>query len=766
MNVLLIGSGGREHTLAWKLGQSKKLKGLFNLPGNPGTAQHGQNLPGNPVDLDCLVSTARQVEADLVVIGPEVPLAAGAADSLRQAGFAVFGPGAGAAQIESSKAFSKVFMERHGLPSASFKVFDQFEAATSYASGLQPESIVLKASGLAAGKGVYLPSDKAEVDATLRSLLVEQRLGEAGREVIIEERLQGREVSVLAFCDGRDLLVMPPVQDHKTLLEGGMGPNTGGMGTFAPSPHCPPPLLDQVREEILQKTVDGLREEGLPFSGVLYAGLILTTDGPRLLEFNCRFGDPETQVILPLLDSDLLDILEACAYGKLKEVAGSVRWNPGAAVCVVLSAAGYPDTPQTGQVIQGLQNLPAEAWAFHAGTRLKNGDLTTAGGRVLGVTATGIDLAQAVDRAYQAVEKITFTGMHYRRDIGRSEEAVPAGPKGSYEAAGVSLAVGNRAVSLIKEHVRATFTPGVLSDVGAFGGLFSLAELKDMQDPVLAASTDGVGTKVDLAARAGRFAGLGEDIVNHCINDILVQGARPLFFLDYFAASKLIPEQIAEILRGMSKACREAGCALLGGETAEMPGVYAQGRFDVAGTIVGVVERSAILPQMGIKPGDVLLGLESSGPHTNGYSLIRQIFADTPLDKVFPELGIPLAEALLAPHRSYLGWLNGLLFGESPGIVKALAHLTGGGFYDNIPRVLPPGCGARLDSSAWDAPPVFELIERLGDVERREMYQVFNMGIGMVVFVDKSNVQQALASLPGPAWVMGEVIAGEGVQID
>lgn len=329
-----------------------------------------------------------------------------------------------------------------------------------------------------------------------------------------------------------------------------------------------------------------------------------------------------------------------------------------------------------------------------------------------------------------------------------------------YAASGVDIDAGNRAVELMRDAVRATYGPEVLAGIGAFGGLFDAAALKAMRAPVLVASTDGVGTKVKLAARAGRYGSLGYDIVNHCVNDILVQGARPLFFLDYFASSKIVPEQVATIASGMAAACREAGCALLGGETAEMPGVYAVGEFDVVGTVVGVVERAEILPRPGLRTGDRLIGLRSSGPHTNGYSLIRRIFEDVPLDTVLPELGVPLADALLAPHRSYLHVLQSALY-HSPPLVKALAHLTGGGFIENIPRVLPAGLGAMVRLGSWPVPPLFQLIQQRGGVPLEEMYRVFNMGIGMVAMVAPEHVRALQEALGEETWVIGELTPSE-----
>ena len=308
----------------------------------------------------------------------------------------------------------------------------------------------------------------------------------------------------------------------------------------------------------------------------------------------------------------------------------------------------------------------------------------------------------------------------------------------------------------MKDAVKSTYTPSVLAGIGSFGGLFDASALKRMKSPVLVASTDGVGTKVKLAASAGRYRGIGHDIVNHCINDILVQGARPLFFMDYFATSKLNPEQTAEVVTGIAEACKEAGMALLGGETAEMPGVYQPNEFDVAGTIVGVLERDEVLPRKNLKAGDVLLGLKSGGAHTNGYSLIRKVFTDIPLDTFFPELNLTLADALLAPHRSYFPILYSLL-----SHIKALAHITGGGFIENIPRILPDDLNAVIHLDAWTPPPLWRLIQSEGHIATDEMYRVFNMGIGMVVIVDKSSAATLQAQIPEETFIIGELIKGD-----
>jgi phosphoribosylamine--glycine ligase/phosphoribosylaminoimidazole synthetase len=781
MKVLLIGSGGREHALAWKIAQSPRLAALWVAPGNAGTCQHGMNVPIAAENAAELVHFAYSKAVDLVIIGPEAPLAAGLADNLRAMSLRTFGPSQAAAQIEASKAFAKAFMERHGIPSPRSATFTDYTAARAYlrksVTGGRP-SVVIKASGLAAGKGVIVPNTLAEAEAALHTIMVEHGLGSAGNEVILEERLSGEEVSLLAFTDGVTVRGMPPAQDHKRLLDGDRGPNTGGMGAYAPAPVCPPELAEAIARMVLQPTVDGLRAEGMPFVGVLYAGMMLTADGPRVLEFNCRFGDPETQAILPLLDTDFLDIAEACVTGRLHEI--DIRWKPGAAACVVLASQGYPGKPATGRLVSVKLGETGNVVVFHAGTKLQADHVATSGGRVLGVTGMGEDLPAALAAAYRAVETIHFEGMQWRKDIGWRAKT-PS--ESAYAASGVSINAGTLAVELMKSAVKSTYGPEVLMGIGAFGGLYDAAGLKGMRAPVLVSSTDGVGTKVKLAAQAGRYRSIGHDIVNHCINDILVQGARPLFFLDYFATSSLQPEITAEVVTGMAEACRQAGCALIGGETAEMPGVYNAGEFDVAGTIIGVVEKSAILPRTAdIRPGDVLVGLRSSGPHTNGYSLIRKIFENVPLDTVFPELGVPLAEALLAPHRSYLALIQSAISDQRPGIseqgsvisnqqstisnqqssIKALAHLTGGGFIENIPRVLPEGVNAVIRQGSWPVPRLFTLIQQRGGIASEEMYRVFNMGIGMVIVAAPEQAARLQAAIGEETWVIGEIIPGSG----
>ena len=533
-------------------------------------------------------------------------------------------------------------MWRHNIPTARYAVFQDASQAHVYLDSIS-HPVVIKASGLAAGKGVLIPANLTEAHAALDHILVGGTMGKSGLEVIIEERLAGEEISFLGFTDGNYLVPMPPSQDHKRLLDGDRGPNTGGMGAYAPVPHLSTQLREEILRTVMQPAVDGLRNEGMPFQGVLYAGLMLAPEGVKVLEFNARFGDPETQAVLPLMESDLLDVLEACACGSLERL--SVHWKPGSSVCVVLASRGYPERAQIGETITGLDALPEEGVFFHAGTTRVEDQICTAGGRVLGVTCWAADLETAVGNAYQAIEQVKFEGMQYRHDI--AARALSAAHPSAYAAAGVSIDAGNKAVTLMSQSVRFTYNPAVLAGIGAFGGLLDASTLKDMQHPVLVASTDGVGTKVKLAAQLNRYDSIGIDLVNHCINDILVQGARPLFFLDYFASAKINPADVAEVVHGLAEACRAAGIPLLGGETAEMPGVYLPGEFDLAGTIVGVLERDHILPRHNLQPGDQLVGFRSSGPHTNGYSLIRRVFASHDLSSIRPDLGCSLVDACL-----------------------------------------------------------------------------------------------------------------------
>jgi len=425
MKILIIGSGGREHALAWKLAQSSRVSQIYVAPGNGGTHRPEQNITNIPVPktnlqglIQHFVEFAVSQQIDLTVVGPEVPLANGIVDQFQAIGLKIWGPTQAAAQIESSKAFAKTFMERHNIPTGGYAAFTDFATAWDYAKQ-QTAPMVIKASGLAAGKGVILPESLQEIEQSLRYIMLEKQFGEAGDEVVIEERLSGPEVSVLAFCDGQTVKVMPPAQDHKRAFDNDEGPNTGGMGAYAPAPICSPELLNQIVTTVLQPTVDGLRAEGSPFVGILYAGIMLTKNGPKTLEFNGRFGDPETQILLPLLETDLLEIMEASLAGQLADL--TITWKKAAAATVVLASEGYPGKYAVDKPIHGLEQAAQldNVTLFHAGTRYQNeGQFVTSGGRVLNVTGTGATLHEALQHAYAGVKLIEFDGLYYRTDIG------------------------------------------------------------------------------------------------------------------------------------------------------------------------------------------------------------------------------------------------------------------------------------------------------------------------------------------------------------
>ena len=426
MKILVIGSGGREHAIVRALKKSPRATDIYVLPGNGGISADAVCVPGSATDVAGAVDFAREIGADFAVVTPDDPLCLGMADALEHIGVPVFGPSKAAAQIEGSKVFAKGLMRKYGIPTAACEVFDDFEAALAYVDAA-PLPIVVKADGLALGKGVTVAQTREEARSAVRAAMCERVFGESGARLVIEEYLEGPEVSVLSFTDGHTLVPMVSSMDHKRALDGDLGPNTGGMGTVAPNPWYTPEIAAECMERIFLPTMRAMNAEGRTFRGCLYFGLMLTKDGPKVIEYNCRFGDPETQVVLPLLDTDLLEIMEATAAGRLAEVG--IRWKPGSACCVILASGGYPKAYKKGLPISGLEEngqLPGEpAEVFHAGTKLESGRYYTNGGRVLGVTATASSLEEAVSRAYAAADRISFEGLHRRGDIGARALSAP-----------------------------------------------------------------------------------------------------------------------------------------------------------------------------------------------------------------------------------------------------------------------------------------------------------------------------------------------------
>lgn len=422
MKVLVIGSGGREHALVWKIAQCSKLKTqnskLLCAPGNAGIAQIAECVDIKVEDIDQLLSFARKERVDLTVVGPEVPLTLGIVDEFEKAGLRIFGASRVAAEIEGSKAFSKALMKKYNIPTAEYEVFMDKEKAISYVRE-KGAPIVVKASGLAAGKGVVVATTLDEAVDAVNMIMGGRAFGTAGDEVVIEEYLEGEEVSLLAFTDGKTVLPMPSAQDHKRVFDNDQGPNTGGMGVYSPAPVLTDELLEKVMKEIMVPTVKGMASEGRPYKGVLYAGLMMTPKGPKALEFNARFGDPETQPLMMRMKSDIIDVIDAVIDERLAEI--KIEWDDRASVCVVMAADGYPGDYRKGDEIRGLEEAAnmKDVMVFHAGTTLKGGKIVTNGGRVLSVTALGSGIKEAIDRTYEAVSKISWDGVHYRKDIGR-----------------------------------------------------------------------------------------------------------------------------------------------------------------------------------------------------------------------------------------------------------------------------------------------------------------------------------------------------------
>ncbi|XP_064642263.1 trifunctional purine biosynthetic protein adenosine-3-like [Lineus longissimus] len=766
--VLVLGSGGREHALSWKLSLSKHVQKVYVAPGNAGTLniEKVENVGINVKDFPSVASWCKENVIDLVVVGPEDPLANGVADVLKDAGIDCFGPSAKAAQIEASKEFAKKFMSKYNIPTARWKSFTNSKAACEHIMSCNYLSLVVKASGLAAGKGVVVAANKEDACVAVKKMVEEKAFGSAGDTVIVEELLCGEEVSCLAFTDGYKVACFPPAQDHKRLKDGDDGPNTGGMGAYAPCQIVNKNELDRIKNLILQRAVDGMRSEGTPYMGLLYAGLMMTTDGPKVLEFNCRFGDPETQVLLPLMKSDLYLTMKSCIAGDLADNMPLFHRTKHT-VGVMLVSGGYPGSYPKGIEITGMNRVDTDAKhiIFHSGTAMKDDKLVTNGGRVLAVVAIKSDLGHAIREAQLSASMITFDGCYYRKDIGyRAILRSSRGVRLSYKDSGVDISAGDSLVQAIKPVARSTSRPGCQVDLGMFGGMFDL-KAAGYEDPLLVSGTDGVGTKLKIAQVCGIHNTVGIDLVAMCVNDVLAHNAEPLFFLDYFACGELDVWNARGVIEGVAEGCQLAGCALLGGETAEMPGMYPPGEFDLAGFTVGAVGKNQLLPKIDdITKDDVIIGIASSGVHSNGLSLVRKIVEVYKMNYSQPSPFMKeksLGESLLIPTKIYS---KTVLPALRSGKVKAFAHITGGGLLENIPRVLPDSHRVELDASLWNIPTVFGWIAAQGHVDDLEMARTFNCGVGATLIVSRDNKQAVLDMLSEAgetAWCIGRVLEDE-----
>ncbi|XP_078492913.1 trifunctional purine biosynthetic protein adenosine-3-like [Ciona intestinalis] len=777
--VLVVGSGAREHCLSWKLKQSEKVDVVVVVPGSGGTQKEQDSLiSGDDIpdvnNFTALAVWCQENKINLVVVGPEVPLSEGIVEVMQEHGVLCFGPSSKAAEIESNKSFAKEFMIRHGIPTARYEIFTDCETACHHINTAPYRALVVKASGLAAGKGVVVAQNKMEACEAVKNMLNNGQFGVAGSTVVVEELLEGEEFSILCFSDGCHVKVMPPVQDNKRVGEGNVGANTGGMGAYCPCPQVSEQMVQFIKSEVLERAVRGLNLESRTFKGILYAGVMVTKDGVKVLEFNCRFGDPECQVILPLLETDLFSIMMSCVKGQLNTI--DLQWRKNSSsVAVVICSRGYPGLYEKGKIITGLENInSSDAVIFEAGTSYDSvaGQKVTSGGRVLTIVATTKSLEKSNEKALDAARKIGFEGAFYRRDIARNGiKHLERNPNLTYDNCGVSIKKGDSLVKLISSDVRNTARPGSSPELGGFGGSFDL-EKAGYKNPMLVSGTDGVGTKLLLAQKMKKCCDIGVDLVAMCANDVLTHNAESLFFLDYYACGSLTLDVAREVVSGIARGCKMAGCALIGGETAEMPGVYPTGSYDLAGFVVGAYEkgRDRPLPCLDeVIPGDVIIGVMSSGIHSNGYSLVRRVVEISGLELNDPapfEEGKSLGESLLTPTAIYSKLLLPVL--RSTNQIRAVAHITGGGIVGNLKRVLPSNMAAILDARSWPLQSVFGWIASVGNLHTDEMLKTFNCGLGLCIVTSQSSADDvivkcngALSSFNLKSYKVGEVVLKE-----
>ncbi|XP_071287214.1 trifunctional purine biosynthetic protein adenosine-3-like [Agelaius tricolor] len=759
--VLVIGSGGREHALAWKLAQSPHVKHVFVAPGNAGTADN-RKISNSAVLVSnhtIVTQFCKDHNIGLVVVGPEALLAAGIVDDLRAAGVRCFGPGARAAQLASSSSSSKAFLQRQGLPTARWAAFSTPQEACRFISSTDFPAWVVRAQGPVARREVTIAASKEEACRAVQEIMQDRMFGEM---VVIEELLQGEELSCSCFTDGVTVASMPPAQPHKRLLDGEQGPSTAGMGAYCPVPQVPEALLEQIRGGILQHIVDSLRQEGAAYVGVLQTGLMLTKEGVKILNFKCQFGDPQCQVILPLLKNDFYEVIQATIDGKLCSCMPAWLENR-TAVCVVMASPGYPGDSDKGMEVTGL--LQAEELGlqvFHGGTALKDGRLVTRGGRVLAITAVRQDLMEALAEANRGVATIHFQGATFRRDIGHRGLRLLRQPlalmyKDRHVGAGAREALSCLPQTSAVRGTRA----GGRSEGGGFAAFFDL-KASGYDDPILVSQTKGLGPKLQVAQVCKRHDTIGQDLVALCVNELLAQGAEPLFFLSHLSCGKLDAEVMETIKEGIAEACRSAGCAFLGEEVTEVAAPCAPGHCDLAGFAVGAVERGQRLPGLQrAREGDALLGLGSPGIHGRGFGVVRSILLTSSLRCSSPAPGscgdTTLGDVLLTPGKMFSPALLPIL---RSGHVKGFAP-TAEGLLGGISRLLPEHVSAVLDALSWKIPEIFGWLYKEGNLSAEEMAQTLPCGIGAVLVVQKELAQHVLQDIQRQqeAWLIGRVVA-------
>jgi len=714
MNILIVGNGGRENIICKNISTNKNNKIYY----------YGNYRNSDMSQYATLVDKFSN-DIDIAIIGPESYLSDGLVDKLSSMGIKCVGPTKKLAQIETSKGFARKLMTKYGLEKycPQYKIFDKLDNIKEFLDELD-NKYVIKADGLHQGKGVKVYG--IDINNVEEALKYCQKILENEESVVIEERLIGEEFSLMSFTDGITLRHMPLVKDYKRLYDKDKGPNTGSMGSISFQNHSLPFLNEDDLEtchKINESIIENLyKETGERYKGIIYGSYIKTEkEEIKVIEFNARFGDPECINVLSILKNNLLDIYCAIIDEKLDNI--NVEFENKSTCCKYMVPDGYPENPVKSHEIYFDNDINKDMIIHGSLSSLDDKYYYEMGSRTVAIIGKANNLEDANKMVEKEIKKV-HGPLQHRKDIGNNYFN-----KDKYKDAGVNIDEGNKVVKNIKEYVEMTFNDNVISKFGDFAGMYKMPN-----GNILISSTDGVGTKSILVLKQyGYEKGyemLGHDLVNHCVNDILVKGAKPIFFLDYYANSKINAEHVKYFVKGISEACCKVGCVLIGGETAEMPDIYKEDRCDIAGTIIGVIEKEEeiINGKEMIKEGDLIIGLESSGAHTNGYSLIRKILETN-------EIPNEIVKKLCSPHKCYY---DDIIKMKSEGIkINGMCHLTGGGWIDNPERVLP--LGYKMDVK-WEMNEEFKYLMKSGDIKYEEMIRTFNCGIGMLVYIDGTNI--------------------------